>query len=78
MGVCEQCHAPTTLALRKVSVPIVEESGWPQGQSGWVQKISPPLGFEPGPCQPIESLYMICAILATSGYVLGNIYQLVQ
>jgi hypothetical protein len=35
------------------AVPIVE-AGWPQGRSGRVQKISPPLGFDPRTIQPVR------------------------
>jgi len=34
----------------------------PQGQFGWVQEISPPLGLEPSTIQSIMSCYTDCAL----------------
>jgi len=41
----------------KDPVPIVQEAGWAQAQSGQVWKISPPPGFDPRTVQPIASCY---------------------
>ena len=38
-------------------VSIVQETGWAQGRSGQVRKISPPPGFDPRTVQPIASRY---------------------
>ena len=37
--------------------PLYRRLGGPQGQSGWVQKISPPLVFDPLTVQPVASRY---------------------
>jgi len=34
--------------------------GWPQGWSAWVQKIFPPLRFNPCMAQPVASCYRVC------------------
>jgi len=44
--------------------PLYRRLGGPQGWSGQVWKISPPLGFDPWTVQPIEGCYTDCAILA--------------
>ena len=41
----------------KDPVPIVQKAGWAPGQSGQVQKISPPPGFDPWTIQPIATHY---------------------
>jgi hypothetical protein len=41
----------------KHPVPIVQRLGGPQARSGWVQKISPPPGFDPQTFQPVASRY---------------------
>jgi hypothetical protein len=38
--------------------------GGPQGQSGWLRKISPPPGFDPRTVQPVASRYTDYAIPA--------------
>jgi len=55
MGVGGQCHAPATLSLGKTWHQLYRRLGWPQGRSGWVQKISPPLGFDSLTVQPKAS-----------------------
>jgi hypothetical protein len=45
--------------------PLYTRLGGLQGQSGWMQKISPPPhppGFNPQTVQPVESLYTDCTI----------------
>ena len=37
--------------------PLYRKLGWSQGQSGWVQKILPPLAIEPWTIQLIASRY---------------------
>jgi hypothetical protein len=37
--------------------PLYRRLGGPQGRSGQVQKISPPLGFDPRTVQPLASRY---------------------
>jgi NADH:ubiquinone oxidoreductase subunit E len=56
---------------RKDLVPILQEAGGPQGQSGQVQKISPPLGFNPRSVQPVASCYTDYATWPTIAAVLG-------
>jgi hypothetical protein len=54
---------PWTLYPRERDlVPTVQEAGWIQGRSGWVQKISPPPWFDPRTVQPIASRYTDYAI----------------
>ena len=44
--------------------PLCRRLGGPQGQSGWVQKIPPPPGFDPRTIQPVVSPCTNWAILA--------------
>ena len=44
--------------------PFYRRMGGPQGRSGRVRKISPPLGFDPRTVQPVASLYTDWAIPA--------------
>jgi hypothetical protein len=55
MGVGGQRHAQATLPPGKTRYPLYRRLGGPQGQSGRVQKISPPPGFDPWTAQPIVS-----------------------
>jgi hypothetical protein len=47
-------------------VPIVQEAGWASWPPGWVQKISPPPGFEPWTMQPAVSCYTDLSISASN------------
>jgi len=62
MRMCGQCHTPATLPPGKTQYPLYRRLGGPQGQSGWVWKISPPTGFNPRTVQPVVSHYTDCAI----------------
>ena len=64
MGVNGQRHALTALPLGKTLYPLYRRLGGPQGWSGQVQKIMPPLGFDPRTAQPVASCYANWAILA--------------
>jgi hypothetical protein len=64
MGVGGQSHALATLLLGKTQYPLYRKLGGPQGQSGRMQKIAPPLGFNPWTIQPIASRYTNYAIPA--------------
>ena len=64
MGLGGQRHAPAALPLGKTRYPFYRRLGGPQGQSGRVQKISPPPGFDPRTVQPIASRYTDWAIPA--------------
>jgi hypothetical protein len=44
-------------AGKETRYPLYRRLGGPQGQSGWVRKISPPPGFDPRTVQPVESRY---------------------
>jgi len=66
MGVGGQCQALTTLPLGKTQYPLYRRLSEPQGWSREVQKISPPLGFDPWTVQPVVSHYTNYAILAHS------------
>ena len=56
-GVGGQRHAPAAFTPGKTRYPLYRRVGGPQGRSGWVQKISPPPGFDPWTIQPIASRY---------------------
>ena len=64
MGVGGQRHAPAALLPGKTQYPLYRRLGGPQGRSVWVQKISPPPGFDPRTDQPVASRYTDCALLA--------------
>jgi len=49
MGVGGKCHAPAVLTPGKTRY---RRLGRPWGRSGWVQKISPPPGFDPQTVPP--------------------------
>jgi hypothetical protein len=68
MAVGCQRHAPAALPLGKTRYPLYRRLGGPQGRSGWVQKISPPLGFDLWTVQPVVSRYIDCAILVHFSY----------
>jgi hypothetical protein len=55
-------HAPAALPPGKTQYPLYRRLGGPQDQSGEVQKISPPPGFDPRTVQPIASRYTDYAI----------------
>jgi hypothetical protein len=65
MGWGGQRHAPATLSPGKTRYPLYWKLGGPQGQSGWVPKISPPPGFDPRTVQPVASRYTDCATRPT-------------
>jgi len=50
-----QHNALATLSLGNTRYPSYRSLCGPQGQWGWVWKISPPLGFNPWNVQPIAS-----------------------
>ena len=55
MGVGDQRHAPAALPQEKTRCPFYRRLGGPQGRSGLVWKISPPLGFDPRTVQSVAS-----------------------
>jgi hypothetical protein len=57
MGVGGKCHACSALPLRKTWYSLYGRLGGPQSRSGWVQKISPPQGFDPRTIQPLAIRY---------------------
>ena len=58
MEVGSQSHAPSVLPPGKTTrYPLHRRLGGPQGRSGWVRKISLPLGFDPRTVQPVASRY---------------------
>ena len=60
-----QRHAPAALPPGKeTQYPLYKTLGGPQGSSGRVQKISPPLEFDPRIVQPVGSCYIDWAIPA--------------
>ena len=63
MGVGGQHHALATLPI-KDQLPIIKEDGAPQGRSGWVQNILPPLVYAPRTVQLAASCYTDCALPA--------------
>ena len=72
MGVGGQRHALATLALAKTQYPLYRRLGGPHSWSGWVWKISPPLGFDPRTVQPVASHYTDWAILAYMLHSIGD------
>ena len=46
-----------SLTPGKTRYPLYRRLGGPQGRSGQVWKISPPLGFDPRTVQPVASRY---------------------
>jgi hypothetical protein len=56
-GVSGQRHNPAALPPGKTRYPLYSRQGEPQGQSGQVRKISPPLEFDPRTVQPVASRY---------------------
>ena len=49
----------------KTRYPLYRRLGGPQGRSGQVRKISPPLGFDPRAVQPVASRYTYWATRPT-------------
>ena len=64
MDVGGQGHTPAALPPRKPRYLLYRRLGGTQGQSGRVQKISPPPGFDPRTVQPADSRYTDWAIPA--------------
>jgi hypothetical protein len=64
MEVGGQRHAPAALPPGKTRYPLYRRLGGPQGQSGRVQKTSPPSGFDSRTVQPVASRYTDWAIPA--------------
>jgi len=52
-----QRHAPAALYLGKTWYPLCRRLHGPQGQSEWVWKVSPPLGFDSWTIQSVASCY---------------------
>jgi hypothetical protein len=50
-------HDPAALPPGKTRYTLYRGLGVPQGRSGRVLKILPPLGFDPRTIQPVASLY---------------------
>ena len=57
MGVGGQHRAPAALSPGKTWYPMYRRLGRSQDQSGWVQKISLPPGFDPWNAQPVVRCY---------------------
>jgi hypothetical protein len=53
---------------KETQYPMYRRMGGPQGQAGQVQKILPPLGFDPQTVQPVASRYTDWAIPAHLHY----------
>jgi hypothetical protein len=64
MGVGGQRHVPAALPPGMTRYPLYRRLGRPQGRSGRVLKISPPLGFDPWTVQLVASRYPDYAIPA--------------
>jgi hypothetical protein len=64
MRVGGQFHDPAALHVGKTRYLLCRRLGGPHGHSGWVQKVSPPMGFVSWTMQPIVSSYTSYAILA--------------
>ena len=57
MGVGGQRHALAALPPGTTLHPLYMRLGGPKGGTGWVQKTSPPVGFNPQTVQPVVSHY---------------------
>jgi hypothetical protein len=57
MGAGGEHHALAALPARKTRYPFYRRLGGPQGQSGWVQKISSPPEVDPWTVLPVASRY---------------------
>jgi len=57
-----QGHAPPNLPPGKTWYPLYRRLSGPQGKCGWMQKISPPPGFNPRTIQPVARCCVNCAI----------------
>ena len=57
MGMGGQHHILATVPLGQTHYHLYRRLGGPQGQSGWVWKISPPLGCDPQTVHSIASRY---------------------
>jgi hypothetical protein len=66
MGMGGQRHTPAALPPGKTRYPLYRRLGGPQGQSGWVRKISPSPGFDLRNVQPVANRYTDWAIPAHS------------
>jgi hypothetical protein len=66
---------PSSFTTGKRPVPIVQEGGL-QGQSGQVQKVSHPLGFNPRTVQPIAHHCTAYAISVHGEYMTRRKYDL--
>jgi hypothetical protein len=60
---CPGCFTPG----KQTQYTVYRRLGGPLDWSGWMRKVSPPLGFSPQTIQPIVSHCTDCAILAHAG-----------
>ena len=56
-GECTAARPGRSLPPGKTRYPLYRRLGGPHGQSGQVQKVSPPLGFDSWTAQPIASCF---------------------
>jgi hypothetical protein len=63
-GIDGHLHAPAALTRERDPLPMGYEAVWAPGQSGRVQRIFSPLGFDPRTVQLLESRYTGYAIPA--------------
>ena len=68
MGVDGQHHASAALPPGKTQYTLYRRLNGPQGWSGQLQKILPPLGFDPWTVQPEVSCCTDYAVLAHQVY----------
>ena len=73
MGVGGQCHTPAALPPGKTWYPMCRRLGGPQGQSLWVWKISPPMGFDTRTIQHVAYHYTNCTNPATIYLVINKL-----
>jgi hypothetical protein len=62
-----------TLPSGRTRYPLYRRLGGPQGRSGQVRKISPPMGFDPRTVQPVVSHYTVWATRPTLNNVPSDI-----
>jgi hypothetical protein len=63
-GVGGYFHAPAALPRGITRFSLYRRLGWPQGRSGRVRKISPPLVFDARAVKPVAGRYTDCSVLA--------------
>jgi hypothetical protein len=78
MGVGSHCHKPAAFPGKQTQYPLYRRLGSTQGWSGWVQKISPPPGFDTWTIQPIASCYIDYTISALKAKIYFSSLKIIK